>query len=160
MRTLSWNTTQIIKAGLAYFALVFGAGFMLGSVRVPFLVPRLGERIAELIETPFMFVVVLLSAMFIARRFALPAATSVRLTVGFLALGLLLASEVLLAVAIQDRSLGENIASRDPVSGTVYVAMLVLFALMPLIIARAQLARQRNVANPSSEGVCAKARRP
>ena len=119
---------------------------MLGSVRVPFLVPRLGERIAELIETPFMFVVVLVSAMFIARRFALPAATSARLTVGFLALGLLLASEVLLAVAIQDRSLGEYIASRDPVSGTVYVAMLVLFALMPLIIARAQLARQRNVA--------------
>jgi hypothetical protein len=141
MRTLSSNTTQIIRAGLAYFALVFGAGFMLGSVRVPFLVPHLGERIAELIETPFMFVVVLLSALFIARRFALSAATSARLTVGLLALRLLLAAEVLLAVAIQDRSLGEYIASRDPVSGTVYLAMLVLFALMPLIIARAKLAR-------------------
>ena len=146
MRTLSSNATKVIKAGLAYFALVFGAGFILGSVRVPFLVPRLGERIAELIETPFMFVVVLLSARFIARRFALPVATSARLTVGFLALGLLLAAEFLLAAAIQDRSLGEYIASRDPVSGTVYLAMLVLFALMPLIIARGKLARERDVA--------------
>lgn len=146
MHSLSSNATQVIKAGLSYFALVFGAGFILGSIRVPFLVPRLGERIAELIETPFMFVVVLLSARFIARRFALPVTTSARLTVGFLALGLLLAAEFLLVAAIQDRSLGEYIANRDPVSGTVYLAMLVLFALMPLIIARAKLARERHVA--------------
>ena len=146
MHTRSSNATQVIKAGLSYFALVFGAGFILGSVRVPFLVPRLGERIAELIETPFMCLVVLLSARFIARRFELPAATSARLTVGLLALGLLLAAEFLLAVAIQDRSLGEYIASRDPVSGTVYLAMLVLFAFMPLIIARGQLDRERHVA--------------
>jgi hypothetical protein len=136
MQTLSSNATRVVKAGLSYFALVFGAGFILGSVRVPLLVPRLGERVAELIEMPFMLVVVLLSARFISRRFALPAATSVRLTVGLLALGLLLAAEFLLAAAIQDRSLGEYIASRDPVSGTAYLAMLVLFALMPLIIAR------------------------
>jgi len=146
MRTLSSNAIQVIKAGLAYFALVFGAGFILGSVRVPFLVPRLGERIAELIETPFMFVVVLLSARFIARRFALAAAISARLAVGLLALGLLLAAEFFMAAAIQDRSLGEYIASRDPVSGTVYLAMLVLFSLMPLIIARGKLARERHVA--------------
>ena len=146
MQTLSSNAIQIIKAGLSYFALVFGAGFILGSVRVPFLVPRLGERIAELIETPFMLVVVLLSARFIARRFALPVATSARLTVGLLALGLLLAAEFLLAAAIQDRSFGEYIESRDPVSGTVYLAMLVLFALMPFIIARVKLARGHDVA--------------
>jgi hypothetical protein len=93
-----------------------------------------------------MFVVVLLSARFIARRFALPAAISARLTAGLLALGLLLAAEFLLTAAMQDRSLGEYIASRDPVSGTVYLAMLVLFALMPLIIARGHLTRERHVA--------------
>jgi hypothetical protein len=136
MRTPSPNAIQVIKAGLVYFVLAFGAGLIFGSVRVPFLVPRLGERVAELIEMPFMFVVVLLSARFIARRFALPAVASVRLTVGLLALGMLLAAEFLLAIAIQDRSLGDYIASRDPVSGTVYLAMLALFALMPLIIAR------------------------
>jgi hypothetical protein len=145
MLTVVQNLMRIAKASIAYFALVFGAGFILGSIRVPFLVPRLGERIAELIETPFMFVVVLFSARFIVRRFALPTATSVRLGAGLIALSLLLAAELLLAVALQSQSLGEYIASRDPVSGSVYLAMLVLFAVMPLILARVQLARERHV---------------
>ncbi|MBP8296721.1 MAG: hypothetical protein KAX84_11480 [Burkholderiales bacterium] len=36
-------------AALTYFALVFAAGFVMGAVRVPFLVPRLGVRVAELL---------------------------------------------------------------------------------------------------------------
>jgi hypothetical protein len=127
---------RAFKAGVVYFALVFGAGFVLGSVRVPFLVPRLGARVAELIEMPFMFVVVLLSARFVARRFALPASVSARLGAGLLALALLLVAEAVLVVALQGEALGEYIADRDPVSGGVYVAMLALFALMPLICVR------------------------
>jgi hypothetical protein len=128
--------TRTTKAGITYFALVFGAGFVLGSIRVPFLVPRLGERVAELIEMPFMFVVVLVAARFIIRRFALPANVLARLGAGLLALGLLVATEVLLAVALQDRTLGEYVVSRDPVSGIVYLAMLALFAVMPLVLTR------------------------
>jgi len=128
--------TRTTKAGITYFALVFGAGFVLGSIRVPFLVPRLGERVAELIEMPFMFVVVLVAARFIIRRFALPANVLARLGTGLLALGLLVATEVLLAVALQDRTLGEYVVSRDPVSGIVYMAMLALFAVMPLVLTR------------------------
>jgi len=127
---------RTIKAGITYVALVFGAGFVLGSIRVPFLVPRLGERVAELIEMPIMFVVILVSARFIVRRFSLPGNIPARLSAGFLALALLLAAEVLLFVAFQDRTLGEYVASRDPVSGIVYLAMLVLFAVMPLVLTR------------------------
>jgi hypothetical protein len=45
---------RALRGGIFYFALVFGTGFVLGSVRVPFLVPHLGVRVAELIETRFM----------------------------------------------------------------------------------------------------------
>jgi hypothetical protein len=146
MCTLARNLARIARAGVAYFALVFGAGFILGSIRVAFLVPRLGERVAELIEMPFMLVVILFSARFIISRFALPTATMVRLGVGLVALGLLLTAELLLAVALQSRSLGEYIASRDRVSGSVYLAMLVLLSIMPLILARARLAPEPHVA--------------
>ena len=135
-RSMSSLLARTVKAGVTYFALTFGAGFVLGSIRVPFLVPRLGERAAELIEMPFMFVVIVLAARFITRRFSLPADALPRLGAGFLALGLLVAAEVVLALSLQDRTLAEYVASRDPVSGSVYLAMLALFAVMPLVIAR------------------------
>ena len=138
MNTLSLRT---LKAGIAYFSLAFGAGFIMGAIRVSFLMPRLGERIAELIEMPFMLVVIVLAARFITQRFALPATVPVRLGAGLLALALLIAAERLLAVALQDRSLGDYVSSRDPVSGSVYLLMLVLFAAMPLLISRLRFGR-------------------
>ena len=49
----------MLKAAASYFALVFGAGFVLGSTRVPFLVPRVGARTAKLLQTPLMLVEVI-----------------------------------------------------------------------------------------------------
>jgi hypothetical protein len=84
-----------------------------------------------------MFAVILVAARFVVRRFAIPPSISARLGTGLVALGLLLAAELLLAVILQDQSLGEYIAGRDPVSGSVYLAMLVIFSVMPVLVARA-----------------------
>ncbi|MGD1153715.1 MAG: hypothetical protein ABR911_12710 [Syntrophales bacterium] len=35
---------RILKAGILYFALVFGAGFVLGTVRVLFVEPRIRDE--------------------------------------------------------------------------------------------------------------------
>lgn len=130
---------KILKAGAAYFGLVFGAGFLLGCIRVPFLVPHLGARVAELLEMPVQFVVIVFAARFIVRRFSLPLDTAIRLGVGFVALGLAIAAEFLLALVLAERSVAEYLASRDPVSGSVYLVMLLVFALLPLILARIKL---------------------
>lgn len=127
---------RILKAGVVYFALVFGAGFILGAIRVPFLVPRLGVRLAELSEMPVMLVVIVLAAQWVARSFALSRAAPARLGVGVVALALLLAAELSLAYVLQGLSIDQYIASRDPVSGSVYAAMLVVFSLMPLLVGR------------------------
>ena len=65
-------TLRTIKGGLEYFALVFGTGFVLGVLRVSFLVPRLGERLAELAEMPLMLAVILFAALHVTREFAIP----------------------------------------------------------------------------------------
>jgi TRAP-type C4-dicarboxylate transport system permease small subunit len=131
---------QTIRAGLTYFALVFAAGFLMGAIRVPFLVPRLGPRAAELLEMPVMLIVIVYAARFIVGRYALPATARVRLGAGALALGLLVAAEFLLALGLQGLSATQYVASRDPISGSVYVAMLIVFAVMPFLLARLRYA--------------------
>lgn len=128
----------VASAAALYFGLVFGVGFVLGAVRVPFIVPRVGERLAELAEMPVMWAVIYFAARTVARRFSLPRQPVVRVQVGTLALLLMVCAELLLAVVLAGRSVAEYIASRDPVSGSVYLATLVLFATMPWLQARAQ----------------------
>lgn len=121
---------SVLRPAATYFALVFGAGFLLGMVRVPILVPRLGERLAELSEMPVMFLAIYFAARRVTRRDG-PRSALAWIGVGTMALGLLLAAELGLAVLLQSRTLTDYIASRDPVSGSVYLAMLGLYAVMP-----------------------------
>jgi hypothetical protein len=127
---------QILKAGVLYFVLVFAAGFVLGPIRILWVVPRFGTRMAELMETPIMFVVILVAAGWIVRRLAVPSTPSSRLGMGCVALGLMLVAEFTLVLWLRGLSISEYLASRDPVSGTVYYVMLGVFAVMPLLVAR------------------------
>jgi hypothetical protein len=122
---------RIIKPAILYFVLVFAAGFILGTTRVLLVVPRIGTRTAELIETPVMLVISLLAARWIMGRFPVPALMTERIGIGVLGLAFLLAAECTF-VWLQGWPIGEYIATRDPVSGTAYVIALVLFAIMPL----------------------------
>lgn len=125
----------LLRAGAIYFCLVFGAGFVLGPIRVLWLVPRVGERLAELIEMPIMLAVIVLAARWVARRFVAPRTAARLLAVGVAALALLLAAEFTLVLGLRGMSVSEYFASRDPVAGAVYALMLGLFALMPMIAA-------------------------
>jgi len=128
---------RLLKAGVIYFALVFGAGFVLGFIRVTWVAPPLGTRTAELLEAPIMLAVIILSARRIVRRIAAPTpGPAGLLTIGVLALALMLTLEFTLVLWLRGWTLAEYYASRDPVSGTVYEIMLGIFAIMPLLVAR------------------------
>jgi type IV secretory pathway TrbD component len=127
---------HILKAGILYFAVVFGVGFLLGPIRIYWVVPRLGARVAELLETPVMIMVTIAAARWIVRRLAVPPSLASRLGMGFIALALLLIAEFTLVLWLRGISIGEYLASRDPVSGTVYYATLGVFAVTPLLVAR------------------------
>jgi hypothetical protein len=127
---------QILKAGLLYFALVFGAGFVLGPIRILWVVPRFGTRIGELMEAPIMFAITIAAARWVVRRLAVPSIPSRRLGMGGVALSLLLIGEFTLVLWLRGLSVREYLAGRDPVSGTVYYLILGVFAIMPLLVAR------------------------
>ena len=115
----------------AFGGVALGAGFALGVIRVPVLVPRMGERWAELAEMPIMATVIFFAAGFVLRRFPDIHTPAKALMAGVLAFVLTVAAELGLALVLQDRSLGEYIGSRDKVSGSVYLALLLVFAFMP-----------------------------
>lgn len=127
---------RTLKAGFVYFLLVFAVGFALGAIRVPFVVPRLGVRWAELAEMPLMLLASFLAARFCVRRHG-PFSAAHRVAVGALALALLVAAELGLTVAL-GQSVSEYIAGRDPVSGGAYLVSLAVFAALPLIVGRGQ----------------------
>src|SRR5690349_13956966 len=75
----SKNKMRVLKAGVVYFLLVFAAGFVFGSARQFWAVPRFGVRISELCEMPLMLLVVILAARWTIRRLDVPSALGPRL---------------------------------------------------------------------------------
>jgi hypothetical protein len=61
---------RTIKASLIYFLMVFSAGFILGTIRVLCTAPAFGERAAELLESPVMLVMILVSARYNVFQFS------------------------------------------------------------------------------------------
>jgi uncharacterized membrane protein len=124
----------LLKLGALYFAVVFTAGFVLGTIRTFWLVPLLGVRLAELAEAPIMLVVVVLSARLIVRRHAELRSWGEWLGVGLLALALMLLVEFTAVLWLRGLSLEQYFATLDPVSGTVYYVLLALFAILPALV--------------------------
>lgn len=122
---------RILKASLIYFVSVFAIGFVLGAIRVPFLVPRLGVRWAELLELPIILVASFFIAKFIVRRFG-PFSRVQRLDIGWLALVFMIAAELGLAMMVFGQTWEQFLEGRDPVSGGAYALSLIAFSVMPL----------------------------
>ena len=121
---------QVFLSSLAYFGLVFAAGFVLGTLRVLLIVPLIGERYAELMEMPVMLAVSWFAASFILNRFRISGMLNASL-IGLLALALLIVMELTVVLQLRGMSVQQYIASRDPVAFTAYVIGLLAFAAMP-----------------------------
>ena len=125
---------RVLWIALIYFGIVFLAGFLLGMIRVPLLVPRLGERISELIELPFMLIAVFFAARWISDRFGLYSKPFVALLTGVLAAIFLLSVEFSGVLWLRGLTMSEFLATRDPVAATLYYVAVGLFAVMPAIL--------------------------
>lgn len=123
----------MFKPALLYFVLTFAAGFVLGTLRVLIVVPRVGEVVAVLIESPFILLASFLIARWVLRRFAPSAGAGRRLWIGLLAFAMLLITEMVMSWL---RGIGtwEFVASMFTTAGAIGLAGQVIFALFPLFI--------------------------
>lgn len=122
-----------VRAGLAYFALVFAAGFLLGTLRVLLVAPMAGELVAVLVELPFMLAISWLVCRWLIQRFAVPPETGPRFAMGSIAFVLLVAAEACLALTLFGQSFAAFLTGFDHLPGQVGLAGQIAFALMPLI---------------------------
>lgn len=126
----------VLKAGALYFAVVFGAGFLLGTIRVLWATPRFGARPAEMMELPGMLLVIIVAAQWIVRRFASTCGMVARLGMGLIGLGLMLVAEFMLIAQIRGVSIEDYMANRDPWAAAGYYLLLGVFAVLPMAVAR------------------------
>ena len=136
--------TTALKAGATYFALVYLVGFVLGTLRVLLLAPRIGEIAAVLLETPVMLAASWISSRWCTRRFGVPSEVRPRLAMGGAALALLILGEVGVSILAFGRSWQDTIAAILSPPGLIGLCAQVIFALLPLL--QALLKRKRGQA--------------
>jgi hypothetical protein len=120
-------------AGAVYFALIFAAGFVLGTVRVLLIAPRLGPLVAVLLELPIILATAWVICDRISTWLVVPQRRRARLAMGGIAFTLLLLAELVLSISLLDSSVGEHFKAYATPHGGVGLAGQVLFAAFPLM---------------------------
>lgn len=123
-----------LLAALPYTLVVFAAGAVLGTLRVLWLAPRLGEGAAILVEIPVMLAVSFIVARTVVHRMRVPARLAARLAMGVAAFALLQGAEVALAVLAFGRTLAEHLATIAAPARLPGLAAQVVFAAIPALL--------------------------
>jgi hypothetical protein len=122
-----------LTAACAYFAIVFVAGFALGTIRVFVLAPILGELGAVLLELPIMLAISWFACRAVIRRFAVPAGWDHRASMGAMAFVLLMLAELGLSLFAFGRPAGAFLVSLTSPSGAIGLSGQIAFGLFPLL---------------------------
>ena len=123
----------ILRAGALYFALAFGAGWVLGPIRELVVIPRFGRTVGHLVEAPLMLIVIGLAARWVVRRFAI-SGLGARTAMGLVALALLLAAELLGTRWLRGLAWAEYLAGFRSLPGLIALALFGLFAVAPVLV--------------------------
>lgn len=126
---------RAVLAGLAYFAVVFALGFVLGSVRVLLVAPAMGEFIAVLIELPVMVLACWLVSGFWIRQLRIMTVNAA-LMMGAVAFFCLMIAEFSLGAQAFERTLSDQLQRWMTIAGALGLSGQIAFALFPWIQVR------------------------
>jgi hypothetical protein len=123
---------QATKAGALYAIVVFSIGFILGTIRVLLLAPRLGETTAVIIEAPIMLAASWFVCRWCVHRFDVRRTVPFRSLMSLVGFAVLMSAEVGLG-AVLGRSLVDQLANYGSLAGAVGLSAQVIFATFPAI---------------------------
>ncbi len=132
MATHGRDLRTAARAGIAYFAIAFAAGFVLGTARVLLLAPNIGETAAVLAELPVMLGIAWAAASLLIARYGVAPDLASRATMGTVGFVLLMLAEILLGCLAFGRSLTDQVAALRTLAGILGLSGQVVFGLVPL----------------------------
>lgn len=121
------------KVGFLYFLIAFVIAFVMGVVRVTFVIPFVGELCAVLIEVPLMIFVSWKVSAWVMLRYFSDRAVKDYLVVGSIAFLLLMVTEYFLAVFAFGRTSEEYFLSLQTEAGLVGLLGQIGFAAVPWV---------------------------
>jgi len=102
---------RLAAAAVRYFAVVFVASFLLGSIRMFWLEPRMEKALAVLCDTPFLLLAMVLGALVLQQI-----------------------ADLIVGSALRGLTLSQQLQNFETPAGTIYAALLLMFAAMPLLV--------------------------
>lgn len=129
---------RALIAAFAYFLVLFTLGFVLGTIRVIFVVPRVGELVATIAEVPVMLIAAYFACRWAIRRWQASPAIAIRIAMVLWFLALLFVFEALLGAMLFGRSVDEQWTSLGSPAGVVGIAAQIIAALLPLFVGKGE----------------------
>jgi hypothetical protein len=127
---------RTIMAGVVYFGIVFGAGFVFGVFREMALTPVYGRDTAVMFEAPFMLVAILAGAWIAVHRGSLGQSKLALFAVGIIGLLLVQIAEFGVGLGLRGMSMQDQLSYFKTTAGQIYLGLLVIFLFMPLVLGR------------------------
>lgn len=124
---------SVLRAAGYYFAIVFGAGLLLGPVRVAWLEPWLGATLAVALEAPFLVLAMWWGARLGPRWAGLRSGWMHLLAVGVLALVLQQLADLSAGFGLRGMTLTDQLHYFTTPPGMIYAVCLAIFVFMPLL---------------------------
>ena len=128
-----YPVVRVVQAATVYFVVVFMLGVALGTLRVIYLAPAIGELAATLLELPLMLSASWVLCGVVVRRWIVPPTLSARIAMGALAFVLLISSEVYLGANLLGRGLNEQLGAMTTGAGLAGAISQIIFATFPVI---------------------------
>ena len=124
---------RTLRAAGIYFAIVFAAGFIFGTIRTLLLVPHIGATAAVTIEAPLILLVSWFASLAVVERLQIPAEFSRRLAMGAYAFTILMVAELALGVILFGQTPAGHFASYRDLSQQIGLAAQLAFAFIPAL---------------------------
>ena len=125
---------QVLKAGTIYFLVAVGAEFVLELIRLQVVALHVDEKLAEMLEIPNVLLATIIGARWVVDRFTLPPLPGIRLSVGLVALMLLLIAEGTIILPLHGLSVTEYLSGQDPIVGVAPLDALGVLTTMPFLV--------------------------